>query len=163
MEGHELEVFKGGESLFREGRVQVIQFEYGGCNIDSKVLLKDIFEFFEGMNYGFCKIFPDRLKPVERYDQRLENFKYQNWLMVNEKFGTLPKEKGSEAIAPEKTVRERSRLLAREAALVDDLRHEILIVPEPEGGDGLCCGVGMGVQPGKAPEVHYRGRSRASF
>ena len=43
VEGHELEVFTGGVSLFQEGRVRVIQFEYGGCNIDSKVFLKDIF------------------------------------------------------------------------------------------------------------------------
>jgi len=85
VEGHELEVFKGGTSLFREGRVRVIQFEYGGCNIDSKVLLKDIFEFFKGMEYRFYKILPDTLRPVERYDQRLENFKHQNWLIVDSK------------------------------------------------------------------------------
>lgn len=85
VEGHEMEVFRGGASLFREGRVRVIQFEYGGCNIDSKVLLKDIFEFFAGMEYRFYKILPDKLRPVERYDQRLENFKYQNWLIVDSK------------------------------------------------------------------------------
>jgi len=85
VEGHELEVFKGGTSLFREGRVRVIQFEYGGCNIDSKVLLKDILEFFKGMEYRFYKILPDTLRPVERYDQRLENFKHQNWLIVDSK------------------------------------------------------------------------------
>ena len=132
VEGHELEVFKGGRSLFEEDRVRMIQFEYGGCNIDSKVLLKDIFEFFAGMNYSFYKIFPDRLKPFERYDQRLENFKYQNWLMINEKFGSLPRDKSSKAIAPEKSAMERSRLSAREAALVNDLRHEILTMPEPK-------------------------------
>lgn len=85
VEGHELEVFKGGVSLFREGRVRAIQFEYGGCNIDSRVLLKDIFEFFQGMHYQFYKILPVSLRMVERYDQRLENFKYQNWLIVDSK------------------------------------------------------------------------------
>lgn len=82
VEGHELEVFKGGTGLFREGRVRAVQFEYGGCNIDAKVLLKDLFEYFEGVNYLFFKILPEKLRPVERYDQRLENFKYQNWLLV---------------------------------------------------------------------------------
>jgi hypothetical protein len=110
----------------------MVQFEYGGCNIDSKVFLKDIFEFFEEMNYSFYKIFPDRLKPFERYDQRLDNFKYQNWLMINEMFGSLPRDKGTKVIAPEKSVMERSRLSAREAALVNDLRHEILTMPEPK-------------------------------
>jgi FkbM family methyltransferase len=131
VEGHELEVFKGGRSLFEENRVRMVQFEYGGCNIDSKVLLKDIFEFFAGMNYSFYKIFPEMLKPYERYDQRLENFKYQNWLMINEKFGSIPRDKGSKVIAPEKSLMERSRLSAREAALVNDLRREILVMPEP--------------------------------
>ena len=85
VEGHEMEVFKGGARLFQENRIQVVQFEYGGCNIDSRVLLKDIFEFFEGTAYRFYKIMPDTLRPVERYDQRLENFKYQNWLIVQMK------------------------------------------------------------------------------
>jgi FkbM family methyltransferase len=132
VEGHELEVFKGGRSLFEEDRVRMIQFEYGGCNIDSKVLLKEIFEFFAGMNYSVYKIFPEMLKSFERYDQRIENFKYQNWLLINEKFGSLPGDKGSKAIAPEKSAMEKSRLSAREAALVNDLRREILIMPEPE-------------------------------
>jgi len=132
VEGHELEVFKGGRSLFAEDRVGMVQFEYGGCNIDSKVLLKDLFEFFAGMHYRFYKIFPEKLKFVERYDQRLENFKYQNWLLISDRFGALPKEKDSEAVAPEKSVMERSRLAARETALVDDLRREIRVMPEPK-------------------------------
>ena len=132
VEGHELEVFRGGRSLFEDDRIGLIQFEYGGCNIDSKVLLKDIFEFFAGMHYRFYKILPERLKFFERYDQRLENFKYQNWLLINDQFGAHPKEKSPEAVAPEKSVMERSRLAARQAALVDDLRHEIRVMPEPK-------------------------------
>jgi hypothetical protein len=132
VEGHELEVFKGGRSLFAENRVGMIQFEYGGCNIDSKVLLKDIFEFFSGMNYNVYKIFPDRLKRFRRYDQRLENFKYQNWILISQQSETLPADRGPEAVAPEKSVMERSRLVAREATLVDDLRNEIRIMPEPK-------------------------------
>lgn len=103
VEGHELEVFKGGRSLFEDGRVGMIQFEYGGCNIDSKVLLKDIFEFFEGMNYNVYKIFPDRLKRFRRYDQRLENFKYQNWLVIHKTSGSSPREENESVVAPGKT------------------------------------------------------------
>jgi len=132
VEGHELEVFRGGRSLFEDDRVGLIQFEYGGCNIDSKVLLKDIFEFFAGMHYRFYKILPERLKFFERYDQRLETFKYQNWLLINDQFGAHPKEKSTGAVAQEKSVMEKSRLAARQAALVDDLRHEIRVMPEPK-------------------------------
>jgi len=132
VEGHELEVFKGGKSLFIDDRVKMIQFEYGGCNIDSKVFLKDIFEFFEGMNYGFCKIFPDRLKPVERYDQRLENFKYQNWLILSRKYWPFPNEKGEAPPAPGTTMMEWRRHSAKQVALITALRNEIVAMPEPK-------------------------------
>lgn len=87
VEGHELEVFKGGRGLFTNLHVNIIQFEYGGCNIDSRVLLKDIFEFFKGMDYNFYKIYPNYTRFIKRYDQRLENFQHQNWLII--KKGTL--------------------------------------------------------------------------
>ena len=82
VEGHELQVFNGSASLFSEGRISAVQFEYGGCNIDSRVLLKDFFEFFAQFHYDFFKIYPKRLERVQRYDQRLENYQYQNWALI---------------------------------------------------------------------------------
>ena len=68
--------------MLAEGRIKTIQFEYGGCNIDARVFLKDLFDFFSHFSYEFHKIQPQALRPVERYDQRLEDFQYQNWLLV---------------------------------------------------------------------------------
>jgi FkbM family methyltransferase len=82
VEGHELEVFKGMTRMLRSRQVRIIQFEYGGCNIDAGVLLKDIFAFFKSFSYTFYKIFPKGLKPVVKYDQRFENFQYQNWAII---------------------------------------------------------------------------------
>jgi FkbM family methyltransferase len=82
VEGHELEVLTGGRRLFERGLVKFGQFEYGGCNIDSRVLLHDFFQWFEQVGYKLFKLFPDRLLPVARYDQRFENFKYQNWVFA---------------------------------------------------------------------------------
>lgn len=132
VEGHELEVFKGGRSLFAEHRVGIVQFEYGGCNIDSRVFLKDIFEFFQGMHYRFYKILPDRLKPFGRYDQRLETFKYQNWLMIHETAGSPPRKQNAGDSAPERTGRTGGSRSTGEAALVADLRHAVRRMPEPE-------------------------------
>ena len=132
VEGHQLEVFKGGRSLFAEHRVGIVKFEYGGCNIDAKVLLKDIFEFFDGMEYRFYKILPDTLRPVERYDQRLENFKYQNWLIINRKVASHPGERNEAAGATEKTVSARTSPSVTEARLVADLRQAVRRMPEPE-------------------------------
>jgi FkbM family methyltransferase len=80
VEGHELEVFKGAAGMLAQGKINRIQFEYGGCNIDSRVLLKDLFEFLLPYGYAFYKVFPRELRRVPRYDQRLEKFQYQNWV-----------------------------------------------------------------------------------
>lgn len=82
VEGHELEVFKGMLGLIKSGQVKMIQFEYGGCNIDARVFLKDYFDFFTPFGYTLYKLYPQAPKKVSRYDQRLENFQYQNWLVA---------------------------------------------------------------------------------
>ena len=82
VEGHELEVFKGAAEMLSKGSIKQIQFEYGGCNIDARLLLKDLFEFFQPFAYTFYKIMPHGLRRVDRYDQRLENFNYANWAVI---------------------------------------------------------------------------------
>lgn len=69
VEGHELEVFKGAAGMLAQGKIKHIQFEYGGCNIDSRVLLKDVFAFFAPYGYTFYKVFPREIQRVPRYDQ----------------------------------------------------------------------------------------------
>ena len=44
VEGHELDVLKGFGELIK--KVRLIQFEFGGTNIDSKTYLRDFWEFF---------------------------------------------------------------------------------------------------------------------
>lgn len=82
VEGHELEVFKGAAGMLAKAKIKRIQFEFGGCNIDSRVLLKDLFDFFSPYHYALSKIYPQELRHIPRYDQRLENFQYQNWVAV---------------------------------------------------------------------------------
>ena len=89
VEGHELEVFKGMSTSLNNRTVQLVQFEYGGCNIDSRVLLKDIFEHFAVYGYHLYKIGPKSLRQILRYDQRLENFQYQNWVAVAPDYARL--------------------------------------------------------------------------
>ncbi len=84
VEGYELEVLRGASNMLSEQCVRIIQFEYGGCNIDARVLLKDLFDFFATLPYTLYKIYPEKLQPIPRYDQRLENFQYQNWAVVLE-------------------------------------------------------------------------------
>lgn len=82
VEGHELCVLEGARGMLERRSVKIVQFEYGGCNIDARVLLKDLFEFFDSLPYVLHKITPRGLCKVDRYDQRLENFQYQNWAAI---------------------------------------------------------------------------------
>ncbi|HYC60601.1 MAG TPA: FkbM family methyltransferase [Thermoanaerobaculia bacterium] len=84
VEGHELAVLRGASRMLAAGRIGVIQFEYGGCYIDARVLLKDIWEHVLSLNssYSFYKIYPDGPRPIARYEQALETFQYSNWLIT---------------------------------------------------------------------------------
>jgi len=81
-EGHELSVLQGARRLMAVQAIGAVQFEYGGCNIDSRSLLRDIFEFLADVGYVPAKIMPDHVAVTPAYDVRLENFRYQNWLAV---------------------------------------------------------------------------------
>ena len=52
VEGHELEVLRGTTDILAKGGIRFIQFEYGGCNMDARVLLKDLFDLSLAKNCG---------------------------------------------------------------------------------------------------------------
>jgi FkbM family methyltransferase len=82
VEGHELSVLQGSTRMLSQSRIKRVQFEYGGTFIDARILLKDMFELLTVYNFTFYKIYPEKVKLIERYDQRLENFQYQNWVAL---------------------------------------------------------------------------------
>lgn len=82
VEGHELAVFQGMKQTLAERRVRVIQFEYGGCNLDAKVFLGDIWDFLEPYSFKFFKVYPEGPRYVKSYQPGLETFKYSNWVAV---------------------------------------------------------------------------------
>lgn len=81
-EGHDLRVLRGASGLIDAGRIRFIQFEYGQANVESRDLLKDFFRFFADRPYNLHKIHPDGFSHHPRYNVRLENFQYQNWVAV---------------------------------------------------------------------------------
>jgi FkbM family methyltransferase len=83
VEGHELAVFQGMRHMLTQERVRIIQFEYGGCNLDSKVHLGDIWYFLEHYAFNFYKLYPDGLHRIKKYQQGLETFKYSNWVAIH--------------------------------------------------------------------------------
>jgi len=82
-EGGEYDILCGARQMLSQNAIGIVQFEYGGCFIDAHILLKDVFEYFEQFpRYKLFKIFPNEMKMIVRYDQRLENFQYANYVAM---------------------------------------------------------------------------------
>lgn len=81
-EGNELAVLMGAEQYIKEGRIDAIQFEYGGTYIDANVLLKDVFKFFEDKPYSIFKMMQKGLKECNLYTEDFENFQYANYVAI---------------------------------------------------------------------------------
>lgn len=87
VEGHDLAVLTGAQEMLKNGRIRVIQFEYGGACIDARVFLKDFFELLQPYQYQLYKTHTDHLQFMPSYAQTLETFQYQNWLAIHTKQG----------------------------------------------------------------------------
>lgn len=80
VEGGELDTLKGAEEMIKSGAVDIIQFEFGGCNIDSKTFVQDFYYFLEG--FDFYRLMRDGLYKIDKYDQKLEVFQNINFLAI---------------------------------------------------------------------------------
>ncbi len=84
-EGHDLKVLRGARDLLTARAVNIVQFEYGQANLDSRDLLKDFFAFFAEIGgYDMLKLRAEGFAQYPRYDARLENFTYQTWIVARE-------------------------------------------------------------------------------
>lgn len=80
VEGHELDVLIGASTALKS--VQVIQFEFGGGNIDTKTYFQDFWYFFKSIGFEISRMTPRGLKPISRYSEDLETFKPTNYIAV---------------------------------------------------------------------------------
>lgn len=79
VEGHEIKVLEGSSELLNSKRVDFIQFEFGGCNIDSRTYFKDFYCLLKD-NYKIYRILKDGLYPIEQYREQYESFAITNYL-----------------------------------------------------------------------------------
>jgi FkbM family methyltransferase len=81
VEGHELAVLRGMGNLIR--KVKIIQFEFGGCNIDSRTYFQDFWYFFKDLNFDLYRITPIGPYRIEEYKECYERFETTNYFCVN--------------------------------------------------------------------------------
>jgi FkbM family methyltransferase len=79
IEGHELAALEGAGDMLGQKKIQFIQFEFGGCNIDSRTYFQD-FWYLLSPNYNISRIVSDGLCPIQRYHEALEIFGTINYL-----------------------------------------------------------------------------------
>jgi len=78
IEGHELDALNGfGEAI---KHISVIQFEFGGCNIDTRTFFQDFWYFFQENGFDLYRISPIGLIQIPRYRELDEFFSTTNYL-----------------------------------------------------------------------------------
>lgn len=84
VEGHELSVLQGGLRMIREHRIEMVSFEFGGANIDSRTFFQDFWYFFQDNCSGTLhRISPSgNLIPLLQYDEIYEQFRNTNFLFI---------------------------------------------------------------------------------
>jgi FkbM family methyltransferase len=81
VEGHEMDVLEGCEEVI--DNIKCIQFEFGGCNIDTKTYFQDFWYFLKKRNFDIYRISPIGLISIDRYSEQLEYFRTTNFICVN--------------------------------------------------------------------------------
>lgn len=79
VEGHELKVLEGGKKMLDANKLHFIQFEFGGCNIDSKIFFQDFFYLLND-KYKIYRILVDGLFEIKTYNETMEVFTTINYL-----------------------------------------------------------------------------------
>jgi FkbM family methyltransferase len=78
IEGHELDALNGfGEAI---NSIDVIQFEFGGCNIDTRTFWQDFWYFFTENNFELYRISLFGKMKITKYRELDESFTTTNFL-----------------------------------------------------------------------------------
>jgi FkbM family methyltransferase len=82
IEGHELEALRafGADAL---ASTRVLQFEFGGCNIDTRTFFQDFYYFFRDHGFDLHRITPFGSEQVRGYRESDECFTTTNFIAIN--------------------------------------------------------------------------------
>lgn len=83
VEGHELDVIRGGEELFSQNRIDFCQFEFGHAARAARVYLFDLVNFMHRHSYSIFIIKPKHLEPLKYTPWEENRFNMINFLAIN--------------------------------------------------------------------------------
>ena len=81
LEGYELLALNGfGKAIFK---TNILQFEFGGCNINTKTYFQDFWYYFKEQNFDLFRITPFGVEQIKSYKESDEYFSTTNYIAVN--------------------------------------------------------------------------------
>jgi FkbM family methyltransferase len=84
VEGHELNALLGAEKMFASKSIDVVSFEFGGTNIDTRTFFRDFWHFFAQVQMRISRITPSGyLSPIESYREIEEQFAPTNFIAIS--------------------------------------------------------------------------------
>ena len=84
IEGHELDALAGARRMLAAKAIDIITFEFGGCNIDTRTFFRDFWYFFSGLNMKIFRITPSGyLCPIGSYKEIHEQFRTTNFMAIS--------------------------------------------------------------------------------
>lgn len=81
VEGAEIKVLHGIGKFIN--RIKLIQFEFGGCNIDSRTFFQDFWYYFKNNNFDLFRVTLNGPKKIIFYNESDEYFKTTNYIALN--------------------------------------------------------------------------------
>lgn len=81
VEGNELDVLNSGNKIWET--VRVIQFEFGGANVDSRTYFRDFWQLFTSKNFDLYRLTPSGPKLINTYSENDEVFTTTNYIAVS--------------------------------------------------------------------------------
>jgi len=84
IEGHELDALAGAKRMFATKSIDIVTFEFGGCNIDTRTFFRIFWYFFSEVNLKIFRITPSGyLYPIESYKEIYEQFRTTNFITIS--------------------------------------------------------------------------------
>jgi FkbM family methyltransferase len=81
VEGHELAVLLGATKAMQHGIIKLVQFEFGGCNLDTRTNLQDFFYFFKEYKFVIGLVKPaGGIHIMDKYDEFYEQYRTTNFV-----------------------------------------------------------------------------------
>jgi FkbM family methyltransferase len=82
-EGHEMDALAGAKRMFDTKSIDIVTFEFGGCNIDTRTFFQDFWYLFSSINMKIFRITPSGyLYPIESYKEIHEQFRTSNFIAI---------------------------------------------------------------------------------